>query len=417
MENRILLLLLLFYIFSFLFESIIDVLNYRHSIKNKPLPVISDVYSFWPYRKHLLYTKANAYYNFLRSGVTAIITIIVIWGGVLTYLDAKIATFAGVNLIYRSVLFFGVLWLLELIVSTPFSYFHTFTIEERFGFNKTTKKLFWVDLLKSTLLSLILGGIILFVVSWLFYTYPNNFWIPILILLIVISFISSVLYTRVILPLFNKKSPLPDGELKTSLYDLSEKAGFPVNSIYVIDSSKRSTKANAFFTGFGRTKRIYLYDTLINNLNPVEIAAVLAHEIGHYKKKHTWINLLLSILVTGVYLFVFNYLCQINLFDKAFGVTLSQPSLHFNLIGFVLLTIPIQFILSPITSFISRKMEYAADGYAVKLELGESLIAGLKKLASLNFQNLNPLPLYVWINYSHPPLASRVGSILQSIKN
>jgi STE24 endopeptidase len=224
---------------------------------------------------------------------------------------------------------------------------------------------------------------------------------------------STLLYTSIILPLFNKKSPLPDGELKDRLDGLAVNAGFSAKNIFVLDSSKRSTKGNAFFTGWGKNKRIYLYDTLIDKLSPIEIEAVLAHEIGHYKKKHIWINFAISLSVTGLFLFVFTKISSGDLFTPVFGsIPNGTPNFHLNILGFALIFGPVQTIIGLFTNYLSRKMEFAADYFAGEFNLTDSLISALKKLAAQNYSNLMPHPLYVTMHYSHPPLVQRIKALL-----
>jgi STE24 endopeptidase len=213
--------------------------------------------------------------------------------------------------------------------------------------------------------------------------------------------------------LFNKKSPLPNGELKDKLERLAQNAGFAAKNIFVLDSSKRSTKGNAFFTGWGKNKRIYLYDTLLDKLSADEIEAVLAHEIGHYKKRHIWINFAISLSVTGIFLFIFTKISSSDIFTPVLGSTSNgMPNFQLNILGFALIFGPVQSIIGLFTNFLSRKMEFSADNFANGFGLSNPLVSALKKLAAQNYSNLTPHPLYVIIHYSHPPLVQRIKALL-----
>jgi STE24 endopeptidase len=306
-------------------------------------------------------------------------------------------------------LFFGILFIASDILSTPFSYYATFVIEEKFGFNKTTKKLFWLDKFKGWLIGAILGGVILSLIIWFFQKFPETFWIYAWILISVFSLVMNMFYTKLIVPLFNKQTPLEQGSLRDKIENYAEKVGFQLDNIFVIDGSKRSTKANAYFSGFGAQKQITLYDTLINDLEENEIVAVLAHEVGHYKHKHIIYNLIISVITTGFTLWVLSLLIGNPLLYQALGV--EQPGFHIGLVAFGLLYAPISTLTGLLMNKLSRKFEYQADNYASATFKAEFLLSALKKLSRKSLSNLTPHPLYVKVHYSHPSLLQRVKNL------
>ena len=283
------------------------------------------------------------------------------------------------------------------------------SIEEKFGFNKSTPKLFVMDWLKGILLTALLGGFI-FVAILIIYQYTETwFWLLAWILVSAFSLIMSLFYSEWIVPLFNKQTPLEEGELRDAIEIFAQKAGFELKNIYVMDGSKRSTKANAYFTGMGKKKRIVLFDTLINDLNTEEIVAVLAHEIGHYKKKHIIYSMIMSIISTGITFYILSlFLGNLSL-SKALGGEIA--SFHLGLIGFSFLFAPISELTGLFFNAISRKNEYEADAYAAGFGLGNALISGLEKLSVKSLSNLNPHPLVVFWYYSHPTLLQRIRNI------
>ncbi len=292
------------------------------------------------------------------------------------------------------------------IITTPFSYYHTFVIEEKFGFNKSTKKLFFIDKAKGWLLTIVLGGGILALIVWFYQQTGNYFWIYTWLFIAVFSVFMTMFYSSLLVPLFNKQTPLEAGELRTEIENFSRKVGFNLDNIFVIDGSKRSTKANAYFSGFGSKKRIVLYDTLINDLKINEIVAVLAHEVGHYQKKHVFINMVISILLTGFTLYILSLLINNPLLSKALSV--SEPSFHIGLIAFGVLYSPISEITGILMNYISRKFEYQADDFAKENYNSPDLISSLKKLSKNSLSNLTPDKATVFLHYSHPTLYQRI---------
>jgi len=394
-------------IISFIADKILDKLNEQHfddEIPNK----LKDIYDDNEYKKSQSYKKTNAKFSNITSFLTTGITLVFFLADGFKYLDRFARTYTE-NPILVALIFFGVIILGSEIASTPISYYSTFVIEEKFGFNKSTKKIFWLDKIKGFVITLLLGIGILSLVIWLYQLTGKNFWIYAWVLLAVFSLFMNMFYAKLIVPLFNKQSPLEDGELKSAIEKYAKNVGFTINNIFVIDGSKRSTKANAYFSGFGSQKRITLYDTLINDLEVEEIVAVLAHEVGHYKRKHIIFNLISSILITGFTLYILSLFVNSNALSEALGV--SIPSFHIGLVAFGVLYSPISEVTGLFMNYISRKFEYQADNFAKETFEARALITSLKKLSKNNLTNLTPHPAFVFMNYSHPTLLQRINNL------
>ena len=390
-------------------ESVLDYINEKHF--NDPIPKeLQDVYKEEEYKKSQAYKKENAKFGWYSSLFSLLLILIFLYFKGFAVVDKFVRQFSD-NEIIISLLFFGILLLGSDLLTTPFSYFHTFVIEEKYGFNKMNKKTFWLDKLKSWLLMVLIGGSIFAIIVWFYQKTGKNFWIYTTIVIAIFSVFMTLFYSSLIVPLFNKQTPLKEGELKNAIADFAKKTNFKLDNIYVIDGSKRSTKANAYFSGFGAKKRIVLYDTLIKDLSTDEIVAVLAHEIGHYKKKHVFINMLISIIITGFTLFLLSLFLDNKTLSEALSI--QKPSFHIGLIAFALLYTPISVITSLITNIISRKMEYQADNFAKKHFNARYLVSGLKKLSKNSLSNLTPHSLYIFFHYSHPSLLQRVKNLLQ----
>ncbi len=395
-------------VLQFLIESILDYLNSKHYAD--PIPeAINDIFDQEEYQKSQEYLKTNYKFGFLNSLFSIIITLGFLILGGFEWADQLARSFSD-NQIVITIIFFGILTIGSDIISTPFSYYQTFVIEEKFGFNKSTLKLFVTDKLKGWLMMAILGGGVIILALWFYQWAGPNFWIYVWLLVTSIILFMNLFYSRLIVPLFNKQTPLEEGNLKNQIEAYALKVGFELKNIFVIDGSKRSTKANAYFSGFGREKRVTLYDTLIKDLNTEEIVAVLAHEVGHYKRKHIIFNLLASVATLGLTLFILSLFINNPDVSSAIGVT--QPSFHAALIGFGILYSPISELTSLIMNFLSRKFEYQADDYAKETFAAQPLIRSLKKLSKNNLSNLTPHPAYVFMHYSHPPLIQRIKNLL-----
>ena len=402
--QTILFLFILFLSLEFIFDKVLDFLNAKHF--NDPIPeVLKDIYEEEEYKKSQEYKKINFQFNLIESVFSFVLIIGLLVSGFFGKLDQWVMGYSS-NEVIQSLFYFIILYLGSLIISLPFSYYHTFVIEEKFGFNKSTKKLFFKDFFKNLIIGIILiiflGGIIV----WIYQKTGKDFWIYALFIFALFSVFINLFYTSLILPLFNKLSPIENGEIKEKISLLAKKTNYNLNKIFIIDGSKRSSKANAFFSGFGPKKKVILYDTLLKELNPNEITAVLAHEIGHYKKKHIIINLFLSLLSTALFLYIFSLLIDNKEIAMALGA--NRSSFHVGIIAFAILFIPVSFLIGVITNYISRVFEYQADNYAKNNWNAQDLIFALKKLSKQSLGNLTPHPWYVFIHYSHPPLKDRI---------
>ncbi|SDW89409.1 STE24 endopeptidase [Lutibacter oricola] len=392
---------------KFIFDTILDALNAKHY--NDVLPnELADVYDEKEYLKSQEYKKVNYKFSLITSSFSLVLTILFFGFNGFAFVDG-LAKQVSSNNILITLIFFGIIFISSDVLSLPLAYYKTFVIEEKFGFNKSTLKLFILDKIKGWLMLIIVGGGILALITWFYQLTTNNFWLYAWLLISVFSVFMNMFYSKLIVPLFNKQTPLENGELKTAIENFATKVGFKLDNIFVIDGSKRSTKANAYFSGFGSQKRITLYDTLINDLETDEIVAVLAHEVGHYKKKHIIYNLVLSIALMGLTLFILSLLVGNLTLSQALGV--DKASFHIGLIAFGILYSPISEITSFFMNLLSRKFEYQADNYA-KYNFGaKPLITSLKKLSKNSLSNLTPHSLYVKFHYSHPTLLQRIVNL------
>ena len=391
-------------ILDYLFERILDYLNSTTRSENIPA-LLKGIYNETEYKKSQEYKKVNSRFEMVTSSVSFVLIFLMLIFEGFAIADS-IALSVTTNLILSSLLFFAIIGIAFDIIMEPFSIYDTFVIEQRFGFNKTTPKLYLTDKIKSLLITALFGGLLLALIIFLWSKAGNMFWLYAWALVTIVSLFMSMFYSNLIVPLFNKQTPLEEGELKQAISSFAEKAGFKLDNIFVIDGSKRSSKSNAYFTGLGPKKRIVLYDTLINDLSTQEIVAVLAHEIGHYKKKHIVMSLGLSIAQTGIMLFIFSLFVSSPELSEALGV--NEPRFHIGLIAFGILYTPLSFVMGIGMNLISRRNEYQADNFAAKYGLAAELSSGLKKLSVKNLSNLTPHPLYVFFHYSHPTLLQRL---------
>ncbi|MBT8266793.1 MAG: M48 family metallopeptidase [Bacteroidia bacterium] len=391
-------------ILNFIIEKILSALNAKHF--NDTIPEqLKDVYDEAEYKKSQAYKKTNYRFGIITSSFSLIITLAFFFLDGFELVD-NFARSNTENPIWIGLIFFGIIMIGSDIIMTPFSYYGTFVIEEQFGFNKTTKKTFVLDKIKGWLMTAIIGGGILALIIWFYEFAGTAFYLYAWAAITVFTIFMNMFYSRLIVPLFNKQTPLEEGSLRTKISNYAATVGFNLNKIFVIDGSKRSTKANAYFSGFGSEKRVTLYDTLINDLDDDEIVAVLAHEVGHYKKKHIIFNLVASILLTGLTLFILSIFIANPLLSEALGV--SQHSFHIGLIAFGILYSPLSQITGLIMNVFSRKFEYQADNYAKTTYAADPLITSLKKLSKNSLSNLTPHPAYVFMHYSHPTLHDRI---------
>lgn len=369
----------------------------------------ADVYDADTYRKSQEYTKTRTKFGFLSSGF-GLVSLLLFWylGG-FEFVNTLAENWSE-NFILRGLYFFGVLIALQQLVSLPFSIYSTFVIEERFGFNKTTAKTFIIDMLKGLILMSIIGGAVLALILYIFNELGQMSWLYAWGAVILFTLIMQYIAPKWIMPLFNKFNPLEDGELKQKIMEFAEKVDFQLQDIFIMDGSKRSSKSNAFFTGFGKNKRIALFDTLVEKHTTGELVSVLAHEIGHYKRKHIVQGMLISILHTGVLFYLLSlFLYQDGLYTAFY---MDSTPIYAGFLFFSLLYSPLETLLSIGMNILSRKNEYEADEFAVVGRGNrEDMISALKKLSKDNLSNLTPHKWYVFMNYSHPPVIERIRAI------
>lgn len=392
---------------SFITEAFLEYLNSTRRTTVLP-DELSDIYDEDKYRKSIEYEKVKQKFSLFRGLFGLILILGMLFLGGFALAD-QFASGISSHPVLVGVVFFGIILFASDILNLPFDWYATFVIEERFGFNKSTPAVFITDKLKGWFLGLLIGGTLLALITWFYYQTTSMFWIYALLLISVFMIFMNLFYSSLIVPLFNKQTPLKDGELRNSISDISSSAGFRLDNVFVIDGSKRSTKANAYFSGLGRKKRIVLFDTLIEDLNINEIIGVLAHEIGHYKKRHIISGMAVSIVITAITLYILSVMVSNPALSASLGA--SEPSFHMGLIAFGILYSPVSAIFGVASSWLSRKNEYAADRFAAELHPARYLAEALKKLSVKNLSNLQPHPLYVFVHYSHPPLLSRLNAL------
>lgn len=407
MYNVLFLIIVGILLFNYVLERILNYLNATRWSDTLP-EELEAIYDAEQYKKSMAYQRTNQRFSLITGSFNLSLMMLMLFLGGFSVVDQWARSLTG-NPVLVALVFFGILGLAADILGTPFSLYDTFVIEEKYGFNKTTWKTFFFDKVKSWMLGLVIGGGILSLVIWFYLLTEKMFWIYAWILFGLFMIFITMFYSTLIVPIFNKQTLLEDGELKRTIHSFCEKVGFKLDNIYVIDGSKRSTKANAYFSGLGVKKRIVLFDTLINDLEQKEIIAVLAHEVGHYMKKHTRKGLIISLLQTGITLFILSLFIGNPMLSRALGS--DFPSFHLGLIAFGMLYSPISLVLGLGMNMYSRKNEYQADTYARVKYNGEDLGSALKKLSVKNLSNLRPHPVYVFFHYSHPPLLERLKKL------
>lgn len=381
------------------------------SMRSEPPPTLEGVYQLEDYRKSQEYSRTNTRFDFVTSTFSLVVLLSFWFAGGFNYLDQIVRSWGFVPIL-NGLFYIGILLIGYSLITLPFSIYHTFVIEERFGFNRTTPRTFMVDSIKGLGLAALLGAPLLSGILALFEYAGYHAWIYCWIAVTVFSLILQYVAPTWIMPLFNKFTPLEPGELKEAILNYARSVNFPIKNVFVMDGSKRSSKSNAFFTGFGRNKRIALFDTLIEKHTVPELIAVLAHEIGHHKKKHILQGTIINIIHTGVLFFVLSiFLSSPGLYDAFY---MGQQSIYSGILFFGLLYTPLEMMLSVIMHALSRKNEYEADRFAAEtIQHPQHLIEALKKLHAGNLSNLMPHPFYVFLNYSHPPLLQRIRAILR----
>ena len=369
---------------------------------------LKDYYNKEQYLKAKNYKKARGKVSLISSCLSTSLTILILSTGFYGYVSDYIHEIYSYKFIHSGI-FFLFFYLINMIVSIPVSYYSTFIIEEEFGFNKTTFRTFFVDIIKGILMSLVIGGLLLGAALFIYDYFSDGFWIWLWIGLSLFTIFISMFYTTLIVPIFNKLSPLENGTLKQKIENYSKEIGYSLKNIIIIDGSKRSSKANAYFSGLGPRKTIALFDTLVEKQTEEELVDVLAHEVGHYKKNHIKQGMFISIFQIGMMCYLFELCTKLPEITTALGAEIG--AFHLGLIGFSLLFSPIGLILGVFGNVLSRKNEFEADSYAKETYDGESLKLALKKLSVDSLTNLYPHPLYVFIHYSHPPLLERLKAL------
>ena len=404
-SSQILFLILGIVVFDYIIDQVLNWLNYKSF--DDPIPDnLKDIFIKEEYAKSQAYQKVRAKFGFSTSLFSVLMSILVLLLGGFGLLDGILRDYFT-NPIILGLAYFGVLFILSDLVNIPFSIYSTFVIEDQFGFNKTTPKTYLMDKLKGYLLAVLIGFPLGYALLWVVVELGESFWIYALLIVAFFIIVINLFYTSLIMPLFNKLTPLENGELKTAIEEYTKEVNFPLNNVFVIDGSKRSTKANAFFSGLGKRKKVVLYDTLIKDHSKEELVAVLAHEVGHYKKKHIIQSLLLSIIQMAITFFVMSLMIFNEDLSLALGA--DQLGVHLNFIAFGLLYTPISRLTGLLMNILSRRNEYQADAYAAQTYRADQLISALKTLSKNSLSNLTPNKWYEFVNYSHPSLSKRVA--------
>jgi STE24 endopeptidase len=398
-----------FILIDFVMGSVLEYLNEKS--KNVPMSsVAAEIFNADEYAKSLEYGTAKYKVERLTSTLNTVVILSAIILGWFAWLDEAIRERISNNLLV-TVAFFGVLILAVMLANLPVSYYSTFVIEEKFDFNKTTKKLFVMDSIKQALLSIALGLPVIYLIAWIYQSLESKFWLVGWLAVSAISLFMFIFGTRIFLPMFNKLKPLPEGELRSEVEAYCQSQGFPLSKLWEMDASKRSTKLNAFFSGMGKVKIIGLYDTLIEKLTTKETVAVLAHEVGHYKRKHVYTMFAFSNVQTLVIFVLLGLLLGNPNLSKALGS--DTPSFHLSMIAFFMLFTPVSTLLGLVNNSFSRYNEYQADQYSIDTYPGarEHMYTALKKLSVESLKNLNPHPWYVAVHYTHPPILERLANL------
>lgn len=407
MNNYIFYLIIIIPVAGFIIERYLDFLNFTMWSDSLP-EKLAGICDNEAYRKSQLYEKENKRLSLWTSSFNLLVILaMIIFSGfaLIDHLARDITT----NIIFISLLFFGIIGFASDLINIPFTYYDNFIIEKKYGFNTMTLRTFITDHFKSWFIALIIGAPVLGLITWFYYKTGRNFWLYAWGLITVFSIFINLFYSELIVPLFNKQVPLQDGPLRDRIETFAKKTGFRLRNIYVIDGSKRSTKANAYFSGFGPKKRIVLFDTLSKELSDEEIVAVLAHEIGHYRKKHVLQSVALSVVITGLMLFLFSLVVNSPLLSMALGSEFQ--SFHLGLIVFGILYSPLSLLIGIGANYYSRRNEFEADSFVKEHHDPKILASALKKLSVKNLSNMLPHPAYVFFHYSHPPLLKRLEKL------
>ena len=392
-------------VFEYLLSFVVKILNIKALDPGLPKE-FEDTFDQDKYAKSQEYTKTNTNFSFITSTFSLIVSLSFIFGGFYNTIDLYVRDL-GYNEKITGLCFFGLLFIVTDLLNTPFSLYRTFVIEEKYGFNKTTIKTFMTDKLKGYFLTVLIGAPVLYLILYFFGALGNNAWLYVWGFLIAFSIIMQPIFNTFIAPMFNKFTPLEEGELLDKIKSYLKKVNFPVKKLEVVDGSKRSSHSNAYFSGIGKNKRIALFDTLVEQMDDDEIVSVIAHEVGHYKLKHIYSGIFLSAIQSGIMLYVMSlFLENRALFDVFY---MQNTSIYASLVFFSMLYAPISLILGVFFTYISRRNEFSADQYSVKTaKMPKSMISSLKKLSKENLSNLTPHWLNVFLNYTHPPVLERI---------
>ena len=402
-------------LFQYTLSFLVKILNLKALNPNLP-DDFSDVFDKDKYIKSQEYTKTNTKFSFITSTFSLFINLSFILGGFYNIIDLYVRDL-GYNPQLTGLVFFALLFVINDLLNIPFSIYKTFVIEERYGFNKTTLKTFWIDKLKGYFLTILIGGPVLYLILYFFSNFTEYGWLYVWIFLIAFSIIMQPIFTTFVAPMFNKFTPLEDGPLLQKIKDYLSKVNFPVQRLEVVDGSKRSSHSNAYFSGIGKYKRIALFDTLLEQMDDDEILSIIAHEVGHYKLKHIYSGIILSSLQSGIMLYILSLFINNEQLFSVFSMQEGNLSIYASLVFFSMLYSPISLIIGIFFSITSRKNEFSADAYSAETaKMPESLISGLKKMSKENLSNLTPHWLNVFLNYSHPPVLKRIGVLKTYIK-
>ena len=408
MAQALYILVIVFVLAEYIWSAVLTFLNIKAS--RRPIPdLLADLYDETQYRKQQAYAMTNRKFSLISGLVSTLVTLAIFAFGGFARFDAA-ARSVSASPVVQALVFWGIFYLISWVISIPFDLYRTFVIEQRFGFNRTTPKLFVTDTVKSLLMNLLILGAVLALCVWIYTLTPRWFWLIAWGAVTLFSLFMQYFYSQLIVPLFNKQTPLPEGELRDAIEAFADRVGFRLDNIFVIDSSKRSSKSNAYFTGFGRKKRVVLYDTLQEQLTTEEIVGVLAHEIGHYKHHHIILSSLEGFATNLLMFWLFSLFIGSSALAAAAGC--AEPSFHVNLAVFSLIYTPLSLLLDLVTNVISRRHEHQADAFARAHGYGPAEASALKKMSAKSLANRTPHPVVVFTEYSHPTLYERVKSLL-----
>lgn len=405
--QTLLYIIIAFILIEYIFSAVLSYLNMKSW--DQPVPAeLRDIYDDAKFEKARAYAKDNNSVSNLSGLLTLVVTLCFLYFKGFAWVDG-IAHSISDNAIIDGLIFFGIIMLANSIIDLPFELYRIFVIEEKYGFNKMTIATFIGDKIKTALLLAIIGGAVYALLAWLYDLLGGYFWIAGWAVVSSVTLFIAAFYTSVLLPVFNKLIPLESGDLRSQIERYAEKVSFPLTNIMVMNGSKRSSKANAFFSGMGSRKSIVLYDTLIEKMTPDEITAVLAHEVGHYKKKHILQSMAISVVQMGIIFFIFGWVAGNPLMAEVLGV--KENRFYLSLVTFTMLYSPVSTLIGLGMNVFSRKNEYEADAYAKETYSAAPLISSLKKLYSDQLGNPQPHPAYVFVHYSHPTLLQRIRAM------